>query len=224
APPAEMLRERSWVGGSNIVSLEQRERRDYSDSDFVYFYVVSDSNALRGITMLDAAGRTVRVSDENADYRKQTICRWPMNSAQVQWLPDSIIPEQAALVTASPLPAQAGNAVVLSVHDLARAGLDIFHLGPVHLEFANRQQVLLSLSPTDGRLLESYKTLKLGDAQVYTVARGFDLPRLEVFSARVLGDEVAPGFIAYGSDYGVTTSYAKARGFFGGAWATLHNR
>ena len=76
---------------------------------------------------------------------------------------------------------------------------------------------LYALSPQEGHLLEYYKLRKMGDAQVFTVVQGFDLPRMEVFSARVLGDEVAPGFIAYGSDYGIRTKYAKGRGVLGHA-------
>lgn len=83
---------------------------------------------------------------------------------------------------------------------------------------------LYAISPKDGHFLEHYKTLKLGDAQVYTVVRGFDLPHLDVFRAGILDDELGPGYVAYGDDYQVSLEYDRGRGAFGHAAATLQNR
>ena len=89
---------------------------------------------------------------------------------------------------------------------------------------ADSSRPLYALSPLDGHFLAHFRLVNLGDAQVYTVAQGFDLPRLEVFSARALPDEVAPGFIAYGSEYSVSVKYARGQGLAGRALAGLHNR
>src|SRR2546426_323527 len=85
--PATLLRECAWEQEGQAVSLGHNGRRDYSGSDFVYFYLLSESNALRGITVVDAAGRVVRVNKGDSDYQKHVICRWPINSAHVRWLP-----------------------------------------------------------------------------------------------------------------------------------------
>jgi hypothetical protein len=83
---------------------------------------------------------------------------------------------------------------------------------------------LYALAPDDGGFIEYYKTVNLGDTQVYTVASGFDTPRLEVFRAGVLEDEVAPGTVAYGFDYNVTIPQVKSRGGFERVAANVHNR
>jgi hypothetical protein len=44
---------------------------------------------------------------------------------------------------------------------------------------------------------------KWGDAQVYTIVNGFQIPKYEVSSSRILADEASPGFVAYGYDYSV---------------------
>src|SRR5204862_1240718 len=71
---------------------------------------------------------------------------------------------------------------------------------------------LYALSPKDGHFLEHYKMAKYGDAEVYTVVHGFDLPHLDVFRANILDDELAPGYVAYGDEYQVSLEYARGRG------------
>ena len=313
-----MLQVRAFEGDSSIVRLEQRGQSDFSTSDFLYYYAASNGNALRGITVSDAAGTKIRVMKGDSNYRQRVISQWPVGSVNVRWLPDAILPEQGLVVNAPASVLQDDQLVVISTHDLARAGLDLKRVSSVQLEFALRQTVSLSrlfslsgrepwiadearkefsfeerrhfnrirafalaprgrtgreilggqrltsisefnglpivitrptaahseyphtivvdnsdvdssrplyaLSPHDGHFLQHYKMQKLGDAQVFTVVQGFEVPRVEVFSARALEDEIAPEFMAYGSDYSVTIEYARGRGLAGGALAGLHNR
>lgn len=83
---------------------------------------------------------------------------------------------------------------------------------------------LYAVSLEAGHFLEHYKVVKRGDAQVYTIVSGFELPRFEVFSAKRLADEITPGYIAYGQDYSVAIRYARGRGPIGYPLAYLHNR
>jgi hypothetical protein len=318
SPAPGMLQERAFDRGGQSVQLEQQGQTDFSTSDFVYFYTANPSNALQRITVADTSGTTVRVTKGNSDYRQRIIAQWPIGSANVRWLPDAIIPRQGLVVDAPASLLKDDQVVVISAHDLARAGLNLQRVSSVQVDFEGRQDVSLSplfslssgepwiadpgrkefsfeehhhfnrlktsalaprglnereilagqglnsvsefhglpivitrptaahseyphsivvdnsdvdssrplyaLSPRDGHFLQHYKTLKLGDAQVYTVVQGFEVPRVEVFNARALSDEIAPEFMAYGSDYAVTIQYARGRGTIGAALAGLHNR
>ena len=83
---------------------------------------------------------------------------------------------------------------------------------------------LYSLAAEDGRFLEYYQTAKAGDSHVFTAASGFETPKLEVFRARVLDDELAPGILAYGRDYYLTVPLSKGHGGWSTAIANLENR
>ncbi len=318
APAPGILQARAFERGGQSVRLEQQGQTDFSASEFLYFYAASASNTLRSMTVADASGSTVRVTKGNSDYRRRVIAQWPIGSANVRWLPDAIIPRQGLVVNAPASLLKDDQVVVISTHDLNRAGLDLRRINSVQLEFENSQNVSLSplfslssrepwiadqaqkefsfeehlhsnrlktsalatrgltereilagrglnlvsefnglpiaitrptaahseyphaivvdnsdvdssrplyaLSPRDGHFLQHYKMLKLGDAQVYTVVQGFEVPRVEVFNAGALSDEIAPEFMAYGSDYAVTIQYARGRGAIGSALAGLHNR
>ena len=90
---------------------------------------------------------------------------------------------------------------------------------------AEAPRPLYAISPNNGRFVEHYRTLRSqGDAYVYTVVQGFALPKLEVFSAGVLDDEITPSRIQYGYDYHVTVRYAKGSGPWANVLATLNNR
>ena len=83
---------------------------------------------------------------------------------------------------------------------------------------------LYALAPDDGKFLEHYQTFRWGDAQVYTVASGFETPKLEVFRAGILDDEISPGLLAFGYGYYVSVPLAKASGSLTKPLASLHNR
>jgi len=89
---------------------------------------------------------------------------------------------------------------------------------------ADSPQPLYKLAADDGKFLEYYQTDRAGDAQVYTVVRGFDTPKLEVFHAGILDDEISPGYLAFGYGYYVAIPLAKASGGLAKTIANLHNR
>src|SRR5262249_49079487 len=80
------------------------------------------------------------------------------------------------------------------------------------------------LAADDGRFLNYFETVHTGDTKVHTVVNGFDTPRLEVFRAGVLEDEISPGILALGYGYYVTVPLAKAGGGLSSSLAGLHNR
>jgi hypothetical protein len=83
---------------------------------------------------------------------------------------------------------------------------------------------LYALVAADGAFLESYETVRLGDAHVYRHASGFQSPQLEVFRAAVLDDEISPGQLAFGRTYAVTIPVAKGGDRLSRALARLRNR
>src|SRR5262249_8514548 len=52
---------------------------------------------------------------------------------------------------------------------------------------------LYALAADDGRFLNYFETVHSGDTKVHTIVSGFDTPKLEVFRAGVLEDEISPG-------------------------------
>ncbi len=83
---------------------------------------------------------------------------------------------------------------------------------------------LYSLAADDGRFVNYFQTRCTGNTQVYTVINGFDTPKVEVFRAGVLDDEISPGVLGLGYDYYVTVPMAKSSGGLSGVFARLHNR
>src|SRR6185436_7762323 len=144
APASGMLQERAFEADGQSVRLEQQGQTDFSTSDFLYYYASSASNRLRLITVADASGATVRVTKGNSDYRQRIIAQWPVGSANVRWLPDAIIPRQGLVVDAPASLLEDDQVVVISTHDLARAGLNLRRVASFQLDFENRQKVSLS--------------------------------------------------------------------------------
>ena len=85
-------------------------------------------------------------------------------------------------------------------------------------------RMLYAFSPEDGHLIEHYKNIRVGDAQVYTVAQGFDLPRMEIYRGRYLEDEAAPSLISFGKDYGLTISVVRGRNPLSQLIGLMHER
>jgi hypothetical protein len=83
---------------------------------------------------------------------------------------------------------------------------------------------LYTMAADDGRFLNYFETVHTGDTKVHTVVNGFDTPKLEVFRAGVLEDEISPGILALGYGYYVTVPLAKAGGGLSSSLAGLHNR
>lgn len=89
---------------------------------------------------------------------------------------------------------------------------------------ADPPRPLYAIWPREGRFLEHYKVARGQGAEVYSVVRGFELPRAEVFDPRSLPDEIFPSTMAYGRDYEVKFHPARGRGWLGEALAALENR
>ncbi|MBI3416899.1 MAG: hypothetical protein HY043_16535, partial [Verrucomicrobia bacterium] len=319
-PPAGVFKEHRLGAGKTTVPLELTGQADFSGSDFVYFYVANPDRASFSLAAKDAAGREAKIYRRDSEDRQDGLLTWAIESANIRWLPDVIVPAQGALINAPASLAKTGRVIALSVHDLAQGGLDIRRVTSVAAQVNGRAGSVFSVSPlfhlargaefvrdaesfkfsyaeenhssglktftktrkqrteaealadlfqnsvtelngravalghtrsrsalfpvtvvmdnsdpdspdalyamvgTDGRFLEFYKTIKRGDAQVYSVVSGFEIPRVDVTRAAILDDEITPGYVAYGNNYLVRGELAKGRGLVGGAFANFHNR
>ena len=306
--------------GRQTVSLGDWRGEDFSRSDFLYCNIENTNRARLTLTLTDARGKSVAVTNGGSHFKQGSASAWPVGSPNTRWLPDMHIPQHAAALDASGDVAGAGGLIAVSVADLACAGLDVrrltnaslvvvatnevaiktsplrrlAHNGPVLADLdahdysygtephssrlttwtkarqdrswrdvvagqklaatvewnglpvaaayartpystdptvvivdnsdPDSPRPLYALSHQDGHFLEHYKMLKWGDARIYTVVSGFEVPRLETYRAGVLDDEIAPGVLAYGDEYQVTVEFVKGRTLFGRALATMHNR
>jgi hypothetical protein len=80
---------------------------------------------------------------------------------------------------------------VAVVHDRSR---DFSYPHVVVLDHADPdfQRPLYAMTAKAGRFLQYYQMRKPGDAQVFTVTHGFEVPKLDVYRASVLEDEITP--------------------------------
>ncbi|MBL9174736.1 MAG: hypothetical protein JNL10_14455 [Verrucomicrobiales bacterium] len=84
---------------------------------------------------------------------------------------------------------------------------------------------LYRLSSLDGHFEQRFETISQGEmVQVYSVVQGFELPRMEIFNPRILGEEISPGYIAYGYDYHARVRVTKSGSILGHPVAVLRNR
>src|SRR5207248_6417510 len=95
----------------------------------------------------DGSGRAVHIGENESNFKKGLDSTWSIGSANVRWLPNLKRPEQAAIVTASPGVLREGGLVVLSVHDLAKTGLDIHHVASVEVDLKLSGPARVQLSP-----------------------------------------------------------------------------
>jgi hypothetical protein len=83
---------------------------------------------------------------------------------------------------------------------------------------------LYAIWPREGRFLEHYKVARRRGSEVYSIVQSFELPRVEIFDPRALGDEVFASTIAYGRNYEVSYHPARGRGWLGESLAALESR
>jgi hypothetical protein len=83
---------------------------------------------------------------------------------------------------------------------------------------------LYQLAAENGQFIDYFHTALAGDTAVSTIVHGFDTPKLEVFRAGVLDDEISPGILAFGYGYYVAVPLAKAGSGLFKVLAGLHNR
>ena len=89
---------------------------------------------------------------------------------------------------------------------------------------ADAPRPLYALAAATGDFLEFYKTLRWGDVRIYTLVSGSATPEVRIFRAGVLDDELSPGVIAYGHDFGMSLPLIKRNEWWSQPYANVHNR
>jgi hypothetical protein len=314
-PAAETWRSSVTPTGSGGLQLTLAGPGDLSPFDFVAFYLDTPTSLLVRLRARDSAGNTVFVSNGPIANNHVGPSFWPIESGQVQWLPNKFFPDRGSVVVAPATAVCGGNAFAVSVPELAREGLDVRRLSTIELSvglpagevvrvsplyrlahrgaplapeqprrppshaqphasgletFAPAESrranpegsvsplryngltvgtvslhpqpphypkvhladnadpdspaPLYALAAEDGRFLEYYRTLDGGDRTVFSAVSGFESPKLEVFRARVLDDELSPGVLVFGQGYPLAISLSKGHGALSSAIASLQNR
>lgn len=319
-PVAETWRAIAAQPGLQVLRLNLTGPENLSPFDFIAFYLDAPAASPVELDVRDSAGNHASVNNGPRTNLLGGLSFWPVDREQIQWLPGEFVPKRASVVDAGAAWIQRGNVFVVSVPELAKAGLDVQRLSSMELgvavtsgdtlrlsplyrlahrgmplapreprEFAYDNQShssgletftrtklrrteneirtqrgrtsllrfngvavgavnphtqppyypilhlidnadpdtprpLYALANEDGRFLEYYRTFHRGDSRVFTAVSGFETPKLEVFRARVLDDELSPGILAFGRGYPVTIPLSKGHGGFSTAIASLQNR
>ena len=124
------------------VPLDTGGHTDFSGCDFAYLRLRNVDRA--SFRVQDGDARKVVVSEDPGEGE---IACWPIRVENlVRWLPDRVHPELAVSIAAPPL-LEGEKIVVVSIADLAQAGLDIGSLNEFTLVLAPDQSAEKSLSP-----------------------------------------------------------------------------
>lgn len=306
------------LAGTNTFTLSAGGQIDFSGSDFLYVY--SSGIEHPQLIIGDNAGRVVTVRSGDSSFRSGLVPFWRIHPMHVRWLPDDFEPRQGTELLAPVGLQRSGRLLCVSVHDLARASINVSALrsfqlafsnsGPAHVSFSavhalNRLRPLIpdmnpreyhleelhhssglttvitaeqsrsdrdfytgqkmdaliefnglpvatartrgrlagfahllwldssdpdlarplyAVSALDGQFLEYYQMLRPGDAHLYVAPQTFEVPRLEIYRAGVLQDELYPGVVRYGRDYRLSITSERAGTLRGRAGASLRQR
>ncbi|MDB6030458.1 MAG: hypothetical protein JWM16_796, partial [Verrucomicrobiales bacterium] len=310
-PPFNVIELR--LSEAETASLEIKS--DCSGSDWIYLRAGSLESSTPVLKLTDEQGHVAEVKNGPADLVHGIVRWWPLEENLSRWIPNKYNPQQEIEISA-PLAMKDEGLLAVSVHDLARAGLNIHRLktaqifaaGPFQhsqIFYLERQgpfvelpgkvdpdlvvekhtsglrtvqvgelqgseqdqekgrgsfsavdwhgvpvaaaqakslngafapiilkdfsdgesaRMLYAISPNEGHFLEHYKTVRLGDAQIYTVVQGFDLPKMEVYRGSYLEDESAPSILSFGRNYALTLDAIRAGNQLERFFGMLHGR
>ena len=146
-PPEGLWRGLSPPAGSDHLDLSLSGPQDLSGCDFIGFYLEAPASARVSVRLQDRARRSLLVArpDEGRDNR--TVSFWPVDQGWASWLPNESLPVHGAVVSAPWDLVEAGRVFVLSIPELARAGLAVNRLAAIVLSVAALETNSIRLSP-----------------------------------------------------------------------------
>ena len=131
--PVGSLTLRNLAAGPQRFPVDLGGQQDFSGSDFLVLHISSINRSQLALTFADAGGTSVMVTNGTPVVASRHVNFWPVQRGETRWLPDSVQPEQGTSVTLSPSVAAGNEPLIISVHDLDKAGLDIRRIASVAL-------------------------------------------------------------------------------------------
>ncbi len=145
--------------GRAVLPLNLSGPTDLAPYDFVAFYLDAKTSSRLRCYFRDVPGKTVTVENHADTGGGQGIQFWPVDRAQVQWLPDEFLPVRGSEVLVHPAWAIEKKVYVISVSDLSETGLDVRQIAAIDLETTLSPGETVRISPlyrfahTTGRYL-----------------------------------------------------------------------
>ncbi|MGA2864839.1 MAG: hypothetical protein ABSF95_10165 [Verrucomicrobiota bacterium] len=146
-PPPDLWRTASPPQGAHHLSLNLGGPQDLSGCDFVGFYLEAPATARVGVQLRDLFNHSVLVAGDGGVGGTKALSFWPVGQGQVSWLPNERIPRHGAVVAAPRNLVTEGKVFVLSIPELARAGLEVGRLASLELTVANSETNSLRVTP-----------------------------------------------------------------------------
>jgi hypothetical protein len=133
--------------GTNEIRLKFTDAQDFSDCDFVGFYLDAPGTANVRVYFQDARQRSVTVADSTMAPRPDWLRFRPVGTAQVSWLPNPATPQRGFAVVAPRSLVEERKAFVISVPELAKAGLSLNRVTSIELLVSKFNSTSLKVTP-----------------------------------------------------------------------------
>jgi hypothetical protein len=116
-------------------------------ADFVYLFLEHTNRFPIQIVLTDLTGNSVRATDKPSAADRSQISFWPAQDSDVRWLPGASSPRHGTAVKVADWLTEEERVLIVSVHDLARAKLDVRRISSAVLEANVTNATSLALSP-----------------------------------------------------------------------------
>ena len=121
------------VPGTDRYDLSLNVGQDISGCDFLGFCLEAPAAARVSVKLRDLAHHTVLVVGQGGAEDKSSLSFWPAGQGRVSWIPNEIMPRHGSVVTAARDLVDEGQVFLVSVPELARAGLAVDRLASMDL-------------------------------------------------------------------------------------------
>jgi hypothetical protein len=146
-PPPDLWRTASPSQGADQLKLNLGGSQDLSGCDFLGFYLETPPTARVSVQLRDLFNHSVLVADDGGVGGTKSLSFWPIGQGQVSWLPNERMPRHGAAVSAPRNLVTEGKVFVLSIPELARAGLEVGRVASLELIVANSETNSLRVTP-----------------------------------------------------------------------------
>jgi hypothetical protein len=146
-PAPEAWQAVAQSSGVETLRLRLAGSEDLSGCDFLAFYLDAPADSSVQLQVRDSAGHQASVSNAEDTPRREGFSFWPVDQGLVQWLPTEIAPERGSAVAPPVGWRSAGQVFVVSVPELAQAGLEVQRVASLDLGVGLNQRTNIRVSP-----------------------------------------------------------------------------